>query len=120
MSPYGSTRSSERDVANFARSASAYMDGGLIRRFVRDDRARLLSDGRALWLRLDADRRRIEREIATLVHRTGEPRALERVETLTQELHAGECQLQRLSAVLDELQASGALRPASQRRTVAR
>ena len=116
MSPYGS----EREVANFARSASAYMEGGLIRRFVRDERARLLSDGRALWLRLDADCRRVEREMATLVQQAWEPRVLERVATLTQELDAGQCQLQRLSTILDELQASEAPRGASLRRAGAR
>jgi hypothetical protein len=116
MTPY---HGSEREVLDFVRCASAYMDGGRIRRFVRDDRASLLSEGRALWLRLDEDCRRVEREIATLVERTGKRHAHDRAETLTQELHAGQCQLQRLSTVLDDLRAS-APRPASRRRAAVR
>jgi hypothetical protein len=116
MSPFGSTRDSEREVSDLARSASAYLNAGPIRRFVRDDRARLLADGRAMWQRLDADCRRVEREIATLVQQAWEPRVLDRVGSLTQELDAGRCQLQRLSTVLDELEASDAPRRAHPRR----
>jgi hypothetical protein len=103
MTPYAS----EREVANFARHASAYLEAGRIRRFVRADRTNLLEQGRALSLRLAADCRRAERERAGLAERAGDPGVLERVNTLTQELHAGHCQLQRLSAILEELQTSG-------------
>ena len=104
MAPRASTRDSEREVAEFARRASTFIERGRGRRFVRrDDSAKIVAEGEALSLRLDGDRNRVEGELAVMVQRADEPHVLNRVQTLTQELRAAQCQLQRLGAVLDDL-----------------
>ena len=107
MTPRVSLRDSEREVADFARRASTYMQSGPLRRFARDGRMKLIDDGRALRARLEAHCNQVEREIAGLADRAREPGVVERTKTLTHELDAGQCQLLRLSTVLDELRADG-------------
>ena len=101
------SRRAEHQVAEFACRASAFLEAGRIRRFARrDDAGNLIAEGEALSRRLESDCEGVERQIAVLARRGEDPRVLDHVNTLTQELRAGKCQLQRLYAALDELRSS--------------
>lgn len=114
MSPGIPNLDSEREVANYARRVAKARDKSWLRRFKRGPGIeRILDEGGELYLRLEAECRRVEREIASLSRRPGDPGVVGKTQTLTRELHAGRCQLLRLLMVIDELRPMTVARSAS-------